>query len=426
MEDKVQRNIYFKIAIFVFIAYLFFGFFGTSVPFQPHTDADYEGGGNIINQIVYTSLFLFSLISLFVRRLDAIAIIKKEKVLTIFLIWCLLSTFWSYSPVDTAKRFFKTLTLFTVMLSLLVHTSSTKEILKFVKPILYLYLLLSVAACIVIPGAKDAKFHTWRGFAYTKNLLGQWAIVCAILSYSIYKMEVGYAKLIAAIAILFSLALLVGSRSMTSISTFFLIGFAGLLLSVDKLFKPLGLGRTASVVLFLFGAVVISSLVFISPEVIDTITEAIGKDPSFSGRTDLWTAMLISISHHPFLGTGFRAFWSVNPPSQYLEHIYSVFIWLPNESHNSYIDLTNELGLIGLGIFIIMIIKYFANLRKLDSPTPWKWFIIAALIVGMQESVLFNVTNFLGVMFVISYMILFSQLWRQDVEIEAEYESEPE
>ena len=173
MEEKVQKNIYFKIAIIVFIAYLFFGFFGTSKPFPAQTDSDYEGGGNIINQLVYTSLFLASLISLFVRRLDAIAIIKKEKVLTIFLIWCLISTVWSYSPVDTLKRFFKTLTLFTVMLSLLVHTTSTKEILKYVKPVLYLYLLLSVAACIAIPGAKDVKFHTWRGFAYTKNLLGQ-------------------------------------------------------------------------------------------------------------------------------------------------------------------------------------------------------------------------------------------------------------
>ena len=136
---------------------------------------------------------------------------------------------------------------------------------------------------------------------------------------------------------------------------------------------------------------------------IDTVTEAIGKDPSFSGRTDLWTAMLISISHHPFLGTGFKAFWSVNPPSTYLEHIYSVFIWMPNESHNSYIDLTNELGLIGLGIFIVMIIRYFANSRKLNSPAPWKWFIISALLVSMQESVLFNVANFLGVMFIVSY-----------------------
>ena len=418
MEGKVQRNIYFYIAIITFVAYLFFGFFGTSMPFQSKGDSDYEGGGNIINQVVYTILFLASLISLFVRRLDAIAIIKREKVFTIFLAWCLISIFWSLSPVDTAKRLFLTFTLFTVILSLLVHTSSTEDILKFVKPVLYLYILLSVAVCLTIPGAKDPKFHTWRGFSYTKNTLGQWAIVCILLSYFIYKMERGFAKFIAAVAILFSLSLLVGSRSATSISTFFLMVIMGSLLSIDELFKPLGLGRAASIIIFLFGAIMIASLVLISPEIIGAITETIGKDPSFSGRTDLWTAMLISISHHPFLGTGFRAFWGVNPPSQYLEHINSVFIWLPNESHNAYIDITNELGFIGLGIFVIMTIRYFVNLRKLDSPSPWKWFIIAALIISLQESVLFNVGNFLGVMFIISYLILFAQLQRQEVEVE--------
>lgn len=418
MEGKVQRNIYFQIAIIIFVVYLFFGFFGTSMPFQSKGDSNYGGGGNIINQVVYSILFIASLISLFVRRLDAIAIIKREKVFTIFLAWCLISTFWSLSPVDTMKRLFLTLTLFTVMLSLLVHTSSTDEILKFVKPVLYLYVFLSVAVCLTIPGAKDPKFHTWRGFSYTKNTLGQWAMVCIILSYYIYKMEKGFAKLIAAVAVLFSLALLVGSRSATSISTFFLMGIMGLLFSIDELFKPLGLGRAASVIIFLFSLIVIASFVFISPEIIGTVTETIGKDPSFSGRTDLWTAMLISIFHHPFLGTGFRAFWGVNPPSQYLEHINAVFVWLPNESHNAYIDITNELGFIGLGIFVVMIVKYFVNLRKLNSSSPWKWFIIAALIISMQESVLFNVGNFLGVMFIISYLILFAQLWRQEVEVE--------
>ncbi|HKI79759.1 MAG TPA: O-antigen ligase family protein [Ignavibacteriaceae bacterium] len=418
MDKTIKRDLYFKIAIFAYMAFLFFEFFGTSIPFKTRVDTNKMGGGggNIINQVVYTSIFLASTISLFVRRLDAIAIIKKEKLLTIFLLWCLLSVIWSYSPLDTVKRFFRIFTLFTVTLSLLVHTTSTKEILRYTKPVLYLYVFLSVIVCIVIPGAKDPTFHTWRGFADHKNLLGQVAVICTFLSFFIYKMEKGNAKLIAATAVLFSLALLFGSRSMTSISTFLIIMFAGSLISVDEIFKPLGLGRTASVTLFLFGIGVVLSILLISPEIIDTVTEAIGKDPSFSGRTDLWTAMFISISHHPFLGTGFQAFWSVSPPSEYLEHVYKLFVWIPSESHNSYIDITNQVGFIGLGIFIIMIFKYFFNLLKLNYPSPWKWFVITALIISMQESILFNVGHIVGSMLTISYLILFAQLWKQDVE----------
>lgn len=421
MENKVERNIYFKIAIFAYMAFLFFDLFGTAIPFRARVDTSKMGGGsNIVNQIVYTFIFFASLFSLFVRRLDAIAIIKKEKLLTIFLLWCLLSVFWSFSPADTLKRLFRIFILFTVVLSLLVNTTSTKEILHYTKPVLYLYIFLSVLVCIVVPGAKDPQFHTWRGFTDHKNILGQVAVICIILSFFIYKAESGYAKFIAAAAVLFSAALLFGSRSMTSISTFLLIAFAGSILSVDKIFKPLGFGKTASVTLFLFGTIVIASVFLISPEIIDPITEAMGKDPSFSGRTDLWTAMFIGILHHPLLGTGYQAFWSINPPSQYLEHIYKLFVWIPNESHNGYIDITNEIGFIGLGLFVIMIFKYFVSLRKLNYASPWKWNIIAALIINMQESTFFKAGHFVGSMLIISYLILFAQLWKQDIEEEYE------
>jgi hypothetical protein len=41
MEDKIQRNIYFKIAIFAFVLYLFIKLFGTQMPFQEKVD---DGG----------------------------------------------------------------------------------------------------------------------------------------------------------------------------------------------------------------------------------------------------------------------------------------------------------------------------------------------------------------------------------------------
>jgi exopolysaccharide production protein ExoQ len=415
MEDKSERNIFFKIAIFTFMAYLFFMLFGTKIPFKPRLDeSNMGGGGNIANQVIFTSLFLLSLISLVVRRLDAIDIIKREKLLTIFLIWCILSIFWSYSPIDSAKRLFRTISLFTVILSLLVHTTSTREILSFIKPILFLYIFLSLIACVTIHGAIDPQFNTWRGFEDTKNNLGAVAVVCILLSFFIYKRENGYSKLLAAAAVVFSIGLLFGARSMTSILNFLIIVFLASLISIDEVFKPLGLGRSASIILFLFGITVVGSVVFISPEVIGTFAESVGKDPSFSGRTDLWTAMFISIMQHPILGTGYQAFWSVVPPSPYLQHIFKLFVWIPNESHNGFIDIANEVGFVGLFIFIVLLIRYFLNLRKLSKPDIWKWLIIAAIIGNMQESYLIAFQQTPGAMVMISYLILYAKLWRQD------------
>lgn len=423
MQDKTERNIYFKIAIFTFIAYMFFMLFGTKIPFRPRVDQSNMGGGsNLINQVVFTSLFLLSLISLFVRRLDAIAIIKKEKLLTIFLVWCTLSILWSYSPFDSTKRLFRTISLFTVVLSLLVHTTSTKEILSFIKPILYLYIFLSLIACLTIHGAIDPQFNTWRGFEDTKNNLGAVAVVCILLSFFIYKRETGYSKLLAAVAVVFSVGLLFGARSMTSILNFIIIMFLASLVSIDEIFKPLGLGRSASIILFLFGITVVGSVIAIAPEVIGAFTESVGKDPSFSGRTDLWTAMFISIMQHPIFGTGYQAFWSVVPPSPYLQHIFKLFVWIPNESHNGFIDITNEVGFVGLFIFIAMLLRYFLNLRKLANPDIWKWLIIAAIIGNMQESYLIAFQQTPGALVMVAYLILFGQLWRQEKEQEDEEE----
>ena len=422
-ENTVQKNIYFRIAVFAFILYLFIKLFGTQVPFQAKVEEEGPlggGSGNIVNQIVYPLIFLLSLIPIFMKRLDAIAIIKKEKFLSIFLFLCLLSAFWSYSPPDTLKRFFRMFTGFTVTLSLLVHTTSTKDILKIIKPVLYLYIFLSVVVCILVPGALDSKFNTWQGFTFGKNLLGQVSIICIILSYFIYREEKGYKKIIAAVAVLFSLALLIGARSGTSITTFLLIALIGLLLLAVEIFRPIGLGRLLVAIIILFTITLVITLYLAYPEVLAVGTEAIGKDSTFSGRTNLWNAMFISISHHPFLGVGYRAFWSIDPPSQDLAYIYELFYWFPNESHNGYIDIANEVGLIGLGIFILMMFKYFNSLRRINYQGPWKWIIIAALIISFQESLLFNPDNVLGMMVIISYMILFAQLLKQDDEVEYE------
>ena len=91
------------------------------------------------------------------------------------------------------------------------------------------------------------------------------------------------------------------------------------------------------------------------------------------------------------------------------------------KSHNGYIDIANEVGIIGLGIlFNDFIIKYFINMRKLDFPNPWKWIILAALIGNMQESYLISFGIISGSMVVVSYLILFAQLWEKDVEVKYE------
>ncbi len=412
MIFKNSYTIYEKVTIISFVVFIFFEFFGTSLPFQPRIEnVDEIGSSNLINQVVYTTLFLLSIYSLIPKWNDLIRLIKKEKMLSLFLLWCLISMAWSIDPFVTFKRLFRIITLFTVCTSFLLTIDSNKEILQYMKGVLYLYVFLSIISCLVVPGALDPEFHTWRGLTSQKNDLGQVSVVCILLSFSIFIRETGYAKMLAAIVTFFSVLLLFGSMSVTSISSFMFLVAIGILFSFDSIFRPIGLGRTVSALVILFIFSLIASFIIFDSDILRTMTNLVGKDITFSGRTDLWVAMFGEIAKHLYLGAGFQAFWSVSNPSVLI--LYESFNWLPNQAHNGYIDIINEVGLVGFSLFFIMLVRYFVNIRKLKQSNPWKWFVIIALIINLQESTFFRPGHLLGGMMVFSYLILFKQLLTQ-------------
>jgi O-antigen ligase len=82
----------------------------------------------------------------------------------------------------------------------------------------------------------------------------------------------------------------------------------------------------------------------------DTLAARIGKDTTLTGRTDLWTVALVMIHRHPWLGYGFGGFWRgvVGDSGEF----WTAVGWPAPHSHNGFIDLTLDLGLVGLAIFI--------------------------------------------------------------------------
>jgi exopolysaccharide production protein ExoQ len=389
--------------------YLFFVFYGTAIPFQPRiTDAEDIVSSNTLNQLLYPILFFSSLICIFAKRNRVIKIIRSEKFLTLFLIWCVISISWSVDPLTSSKRVFRTITLYSVTLSFIANLKSYNEILKYIKPVLYLYVSTSVIVSLIIPGATDPQFQTWRGFTGHKNILGQESVMCILLSFFIWKKEKGYSKYVAAIVLLLSIMLLLGARSVTAITSFIVILSIASVLQIDKIFKPIKLGKTVSTLIIFSGIILTIFLFLFTNGILESFTSIAGKDITFSGRTDLWTEMIYEIYKHPFLGSGYQAFWSLNNPS--LRWLYEIFIWIPTQSHNGYIDILNEVGIIGFFLFILMIFNSIMNIGRSEESRIWIWIVIAILIINIQESTLFRPGNLAREMFVISYFILFSQI----------------
>jgi len=412
-RSKTGRSINSNIAKIAFIIFLYFTFFGTTLPFREKvTNVDDIVTSNILNQVVYGLLLLISAPILLKKSDKLILIIKKEKYLSLFLLWCLLSIFWSEFSIVSLKRLIRIFSIITVILAILFYLEESEEVLKYIKYILYIYIPISLLSVLFIPQAIDPQFGSWRGLADGKNQLGQVSLVSTIIWFYAMRLDKSKTKFAPFSMLIGSLILLLGSQSSTSIITFLVLIFFGMLLYLDNLFKTVGFGRTFFVITILAFMVIIVSTFYLAPEILNSMPNYFGKDSTFTGRTFLWTDIFNEAKKHLLFGCGFEGFWLVENLN--LTVLYEIYLWLPRQAHNGYLDILNETGFVGLLLFILIPAFYIKNLLKFKKPPFGAWLVIATLIINFQETTLFRAGSLTGALFILSYLILYTRLIQQE------------
>jgi O-antigen ligase len=103
------------------------------------------------------------------------------------------------------------------------------------------------------------------------------------------------------------------------------------------------------------------------------LLEALGRDPTFTGRTKIWNWAIAANETRPWLGSGFRTFW-VSENTRY----FAEYIWVtdeasgersaddrgPDHAHSGYVDTYLELGLIGVGGLSLVVLSALNELRQ--------------------------------------------------------------
>jgi O-antigen ligase len=271
---------------------------------------------------------------------------------------------------------------------------------------------VSLLAGLFVYEARQGEFPAWRGLAPSKNWLGQITLASAIVWSSLVQEKSGRKKFFSAIFLGLSVILLLGSKSTTSMLALGVISASAVLLVIERRLATLGVKGFLS---FLLISALSASLLIAAWQHVDvkaSFFEALGKDATFTDRIFLWTAILEYAQQHLLTGGGFDGFWVVE--NEAVAFLYREFVWLPNQAHNGYIDMLNEIGVIGVGLFMLVVISYFVNLAKLKTPQVWKWFIVAALIINLQESTLFRFNAVSGIMFTLAYLAVFREVQLQN------------
>lgn len=303
-----------------------------------------------------------------------------------------LSVIWSDYTFVSFKRWFKDFGSIAIILVLLSEKNPLEAIRALYVRCAYLLIPLSVVFI---------KYYPELGRAYTaggqpmstgvtmqKNSLGELVLISGLFLVWDYLearprggrrwSQIPWDRVL---IMLMGLWLLRVSDSKTSMVCL-LVG-VGLLVRPQK-FASAGINR-----LILIAALVMPLLVLVSsqfPALFTPVVQLLGRDLTFTGRTDIWQAMLRQPTN-PLIGEGFYSFYLGDGAQQASEDLGVP--QLMNTAHNGYLDTYLDGGMLGVTLLVLVLLGVGAALSNSMGPERYQRLRFAFLVV----SIFYNISE---------------------------------
>lgn len=236
----------------------------------------------------------------------------------------------------------------------------------------------------------DAIVGAWQGIFPHKNGLGETMSMGFIAFY--FSSLVNYQrKLFFQICCLLTVILIYFGQSATALMSVLFIFL------ISQGLKRLSLQSKKSVLLILLFLIFTCFLLFLFLVNFNTFLSVNGKDVTLSGRTELWDTLWQFIQEKPWLGYGYGSFFSGE--SREANLLWQIHDWAPVHSHNGYVQLWLNLGLIGLIVFILGYLSCLFNslyqyLLFKDLKMLWIFlFLIYTVFLNFTEVSFFSSSN---------------------------------
>lgn len=329
-----------------------------------------EGDSGFLSQsdsslilIVFQLIYVITFFLLLLRWKKTLYSIQNGKLVTLSIGIAVASVLWSFDPKMTLIRCVALIG--TSLFGLYIATRYTfKEQMSIFAWTFGLVIVFSFATALILPkygimGGIHA--GAWRGIYNHKNVLGKMMVLS---SFIFLVQDVNRKKrLLNSLGLGASIILLVCAKSSSAISGFVI------LLAIFVVLKTLRWRYEVMIPALLAILMVGVSGLLLVTQNMDVLFTAAGKDPTLTGRTDLWSWVLDSIWKHPWLGYGYGAFWQESNSEAVLVR-YAAGWDVPN-AHNGLLDLWVDLGILGTIILLLSIfntlMKSFSILRKTEN-----------------------------------------------------------
>jgi exopolysaccharide production protein ExoQ len=307
-----------------------------------------------------------------------------------------LSVFWSGDPSGSAKRVIKDFGLLFVISAILSETDGLEALravffrcaaVLFPLSLLFDRYFPNISRQYTVEGE-----ILLTGVTTQKNTLGEIVFVFSIfiLWDLMERHETGKRFLTRKttdhiLLLVIGVLLLYQCQSKTSLLCL-LIGGA---LSV----RPRWLSSRMSSRIVFYGIIASPFLLFFTQEfgeIIRPIVQAMGRDMTFTGRAEIWAHIHLR-TVNPIVGSGFWNFWG-GPGGQAI--VDEMKTPIPN-AHNGYIDIYLDGGIVGLGLLLLLLVRYGRRIinhsRKSGFQNVRFAILSTAIIYNLSESSFFRV-----------------------------------
>lgn len=318
--------------------------------------------GSPLDAAVFGILIALGLIVLFQRKRMVNAYARKMTPIVLYLLYCLLSVAWAPYSGPAFKRWIKDVGDVVVVLIIVTDANPIVALQRVFSRVGFILLPFSVMMIRYTSIGREFDPQgapTNTGVTTNKNTLGVIVFVISLGALWCVRSLLKNrnepnrkGRLVAQGTLLvFGLMLLWMAHSSTALACF-LLG-SGLLLATDL--RPIrskpGLVHALCLGILLAGGITL--LVGGT----GAIAGVFGRQGTFSGRTDIWAA-LVPAQPHPLYGTGFDSFWT-SPAAETFQQNLSNWYHAEqiNEAHNGYIEVYMNLGWIGIGLISVVLIS---------------------------------------------------------------------
>lgn len=283
-----------------------------------------------------------------------LAAVVRMPFLVFMLALACVSWMWSINPEVTERRAIAILAT-TLGGFFLAVRYDWRTLLRLLGAVWIFMALVSFFAALAMPGMgimSEVHPGAWRGLWWEKNALGGHMARASFLMGFLLIVDRPW-RLVWAGGLVMTVALVLLSTSKTA-----LLGMAaGFAVLAVAGWMRRGVRTTLSILWL--GMIVLGAVGLVLLFDPGLILRLLGRDPTLTGRTDIWTALLDAIAARPWLGYGYGAFWGEDSQPAYMVRLATE--WLVPTAHNGWLETALSIGVIGLIAlvlnFLLMLVR---------------------------------------------------------------------